>query len=61
MDVFIQCPSQFVGQLEKAGNETPVLWSSRLQDSELQEMVDSGNSLSIAQPYASLIIEGIKR
>ncbi len=52
---------QFVGQLEKAGNETPVLWSNRLQDSQLQEMVDAGNALSIAQPYASLIVEGIKR
>lgn len=61
MDVFNQRLLQFVGQLDKPGNEAPVLWSSRLQDSELQEMVDSGNCLSIGQPYASLIIEGIKR
>lgn len=52
---------QFVGTLEKSSNkESPILWSYRIQDSELQEMVDSGNCLSVSQPFASLIVEGIK-
>ena len=52
---------EFVGQLEKHCNSTPILWSNRLQDPELQEMVDGGNCLSVSQPYATLIMDGIKR
>jgi len=51
---------EFVGKLEKHSGTTPILWSNRIQDAELQEMVDSGNCLSIAQPYATLITDGIK-
>ncbi|CAG7837828.1 unnamed protein product [Allacma fusca] len=55
---------QFVGQLEKKQKDSKkgatVLWSNRIQDSELQEMVDSGNCISIQQPYATLIVDGIK-
>lgn len=66
--IFIVCISiviiiifQFVGSLEKSTNkEAPILWSSRIQDSELQEMVDSGNCLTISQPYAYMIMEGVK-
>ncbi|CAG4947870.1 unnamed protein product [Colias eurytheme] len=37
-------------------------WStqSRIQDAELQEMVDTGKCLSMHQPWASLLVEGIK-
>ncbi|XP_023947876.1 activating signal cointegrator 1 [Bicyclus anynana] len=34
---------------------------SRIQDLELQEMSDSGKCLSMHQPWASLLVEGIKR
>ncbi|GFU17576.1 activating signal cointegrator 1 [Nephila pilipes] len=33
----------------------------RIQDKELQEMSDEGNCLSLHQPYASLLVAGIKR
>ena len=56
---------QFVGQLEKKskGNTAPAapMWSNRIQDAELQEMVDAGNCLSVQQPYATLVIDGIKQ
>jgi len=61
---------EFVGELEKmrisssdgqGKKDTPIFWSNRIQDAELQEMVDAGNCLSVLQPYASLIIEGIKQ
>ncbi|CAL8139534.1 unnamed protein product [Orchesella dallaii] len=52
---------EFVGKLNKQDQDTPVIWSDRIQDSALQEMVDFGNCLSVSQPYASLIIDGIKR
>ena len=55
---------KFVGELQRTTQEAytaPVLWSERIQDAELQEMVDSGNCLSVLQPFASLIIEGIKQ
>lgn len=32
----------------------------RLQDKELQEVVDNGMCLSMHQPYASLLVSGIK-
>jgi hypothetical protein len=55
---------QFVGQLAKKQKDprekAPVLWSNRIQDAELQEMVDAGNCLSVQQPYATLIVDGIK-
>ena len=56
---------QFVGQLEKKSKaktapEAP-MWSNRVQDAELQEMVDAGNCLSVQQPYATLTIDGIKQ
>uniref|UniRef100_S4PG71 Activating signal cointegrator 1 n=2 Tax=Pararge aegeria TaxID=116150 RepID=S4PG71_9NEOP len=35
--------------------------STRIQDLELQEMSDSGKCLSMHQPWASLLVEGIKR
>ncbi|CAF4914770.1 unnamed protein product [Pieris macdunnoughi] len=37
-------------------------WSreSRVQDSQLQEMTDAGKCLSMHQPWASLLVEGIK-
>ncbi|XP_050352168.1 activating signal cointegrator 1 [Nymphalis io] len=34
--------------------------SSRIQDLELQEMSDTGKCLSMHQPWASLLVEGIK-
>ncbi|XP_065576282.1 activating signal cointegrator 1-like [Artemia franciscana] len=40
------------------GQKTPV---SRLQDSDLQVMSDDGMCLSMHQPYASLLVAGIKR
>ena len=33
----------------------------KLQDKELQEMKDNGMCLSIHQPYASMLIQGIKQ
>ena len=33
----------------------------RLQDRELQEMSDEGKCLSMHQPWASLLVRGIKR
>lgn len=33
----------------------------RLQDKELQEMSDGGWCLSMHQPWASLLVKGIKR
>ena len=33
----------------------------RLQDRELQEMADGGWCLSMHQPWASLLVKGIKR
>lgn len=35
--------------------------SLRLQDRELQEMSDGGWCLSMHQPWASLLVRGIKR
>ncbi|XP_045777560.1 activating signal cointegrator 1 [Maniola jurtina] len=35
--------------------------TSRIQDLELQEMSDTGKCLSMHQPWASLLVEGIKR
>lgn len=35
--------------------------SSRLQDKGLQEMRDGGYCLSMHQPWASLLVAGIKR
>lgn len=32
----------------------------RVQDTELQEMSDTGRCLSMHQPWASLLVEGIK-
>jgi hypothetical protein len=52
---------EFVGLLEKHDSAAPILWSNRIQDPELQEMVDAGNCLSVSQPYATLIMDGIKR
>lgn len=34
--------------------------SSRVQDKEFLEMTDSGRCLSMHQPWASLLISGIK-
>ncbi|XP_073953304.1 activating signal cointegrator 1 [Choristoneura fumiferana] len=42
-----------------AAVKTPGL-SSRVQDAELQEMSDAGRCLSMHQPWASLLVEGIK-
>ncbi len=33
----------------------------RIQDKEMQEMTDEGMCLSMHQPWASLLIEGIKK
>lgn len=33
---------------------------TRLQDSDLQQMTDTGKCLSMHQPYASLLVAGIK-
>ncbi|CAH2042631.1 unnamed protein product, partial [Iphiclides podalirius] len=38
----------------------PSLPVSRVQDTELQEMSDTGRCLSMHQPWASLLVEGIK-
>lgn len=35
--------------------------SMRLQDKDIQEMSDRGVCLSMHQPYASLLVENIKR
>lgn len=43
---------------EKGGEERHKL---RLQDRDLQEMSDGGWCLSMHQPWASLLIKGIKR
>ncbi|KAF2356163.1 ASCH domain, partial [Trinorchestia longiramus] len=40
---------------------TQVNKMDRLQDSELQEMSDQGKCLSMHQPWASLLIAGIKK
>lgn len=44
--------------LDKGGEERSRL---RLQDKELQEMSDGGWCLSMHQPWASLLVKGIKR
>jgi len=35
-------------------------WSSRIQDADLQEIVDPGLCLSVQQPFASMIVRGVK-
>lgn len=35
-------------------------YSNRIQDKEYKEMVDEGVCLSMHQPYASLLVAGIK-
>jgi len=53
---------EFLGNLKKENApKNPLLWSNRLQDPELQEMVDAGNCLSVTQPYATLVMDGIKK
>jgi hypothetical protein len=39
--------------------KTPLTF--RLQDKELQEMKDDGMCLTMHQPYASLLVQGIKK
>ena len=39
---------------------TPLRNKLRLQDKELQEVVDNGMCLSMHQPWASLLTHGIK-
>lgn len=43
------------------GNQDPERSRLRLQDAELQQMADGGWSLSMHQPWASLLVKGIKR
>lgn len=45
----------------EAGDSHRVPPVSRLQDRELQEMKDEGCCLSMHQPWASLLVEGIKK
>jgi activating signal cointegrator 1 len=49
----------------KANRRTPASFdassSNRLQDAELQKMTDQGKCLSMHQPYASLLVAGIKK
>ena len=49
-----------VGDSKVVEKEEPVR-PSRLQDSEILEMADRGVCLSVQQPYASLIVLGIKQ
>ncbi|KAJ8718082.1 hypothetical protein PYW07_006012 [Mythimna separata] len=41
-------------------NSNPGQHAPRVQDTELQEMSDTGRCLSMHQPWASLLVEGIK-
>lgn len=56
---------QFDSSVEKQGYADVTKSSgqsqfSRIQDAELQEMSDTGKCLSMHQPWASLLVEGIK-
>lgn len=48
-------------QVQKKGKEAPERSRLRLQDAELQQMTDGGWCLSMHQPWASLLVKGIKR
>ncbi|KAL4703102.1 hypothetical protein ACJJTC_018139 [Scirpophaga incertulas] len=50
----------FEGYANMVKSSPSVPMSGRVQDAELQEMSDSGRCLSMHQPWASLLIEGIK-
>lgn len=48
----------YANAVTNGGN--PSAHAPRVQDSELQQMSDSGRCLSMHQPWASLLVEGIK-
>ncbi|XP_075981685.1 activating signal cointegrator 1 [Anticarsia gemmatalis] len=50
--------NNYANVTKSAGN--PGQHAPRVQDSELQEMSDTGRCLSMHQPWASLLVEGIK-
>lgn len=61
------CVCQFVPQgpppvseASPASHRNTTLRSSRIQDRELQEMSDEGMCMSMHQPWASLLVAGIK-
>lgn len=53
-------PKAASGSLAYAGADT-YAGRTRIQDRETQIVGDSGNCLSMHQPYASLLVRGIKR
>ncbi|XP_063043860.1 activating signal cointegrator 1 [Engraulis encrasicolus] len=54
-------PRRAQGGRSSGGSAAPERSRLRLQDAELQEMADGGWCLSMHQPWATLLVKGIKR
>lgn len=50
-----------ISSKNKKPEGTMVGRETRVQDAELQKMSDPGKCLSLHQPYASLLVAGIKK
>lgn len=61
VDVASSNPSRKSSSKAASGKETSERSRLRLQDKELQEIADGGWCLSMHQPWASLLVKGIKR
>jgi len=57
---FIESKKTIDSKNENKGNKAITNETVRLQDGELQEMRDDGMCLSMHQPWASLLVAGIK-